>query len=107
MMNPNPWMLVRIAQGDAYGMATEYISLPKHQGVKDAALEFRRYCENPVHPIRAGVYTDDTQMSVAVAEAVVAGGFDKEKFADAFVRCFRRDERAGSPALPPGGRREG
>lgn len=95
MRCPNPNMLLRIAQGDAYCMATEYIKLPRNQGVHDAALAFTRYLEHPTHGLRPGQYTDDTQMSIAVAETLLAGDLSREAFADSFVRCYKRDRRDG------------
>lgn len=96
MNNPNPLMLVRIAQGDAYGLATEYIK-PDQSKVKFAALEFIRYCTHPELPIKAGHYTDDTQMSIAVVEALLIQQRRavKEDFAKSFVRCYQRDPRPG------------
>lgn len=106
MLYPNPDMLLRIAQGDAYCMATEYVKLPRDQAIVDEALDFVHYCKHPTHNLPAGSYTDDTQMSIAVAEVIDAeqccglpdgDGFlmDKMVFAVSFVRCFRRDRRNG------------
>ena len=95
MKHPNPLMLVRLAQGDAYGMATEYIKLPRDQATLDKALQFTSYVRHPTHNLRAGQYTDDTQMSVAVTEVLLEGTYSREAFADAFVRCFKRDRRDG------------
>ena len=99
-------MLLRIAQADAYAAATEYIKLPRDEGVQSAALQFDRYLKHPTHSLRAGQYTDDTQMSVAVAETIIAqtlvhgqkfkcAYLSREAFADSFVRCFKRDRRDG------------
>lgn len=95
MFHPNPNMLVRIAQGDAYGMAVEYLKFPRDQHIHDAAMKLERYVKHPTHSLSAGQYTDDTQMSIAVSEVLLEGEFTRERFADAFVRCFRRDERDG------------
>lgn len=99
MKNPNPMMLVRIAQGDAYGIATEYIKLPKNKATLDAALRFERYCEHPELPIRAGRYTDDTQMSIAVTEVLLSDldprNMSPAVFREAFLRAFKRDPRGG------------
>lgn len=97
MRNPNPNMLLRIAQGDAFCAATEYLKFPRDQAVKDQALRFQRFGQHPKHlDLKPGMYSDDTQMSVAVAEVLISGRpFTREKFADAFVRCFKRDERKG------------
>ncbi len=92
-------VLLRIAQGDAYCMATEYIKLPRDQEVYDQALKFEHYVKHPTHPLRAGSYTDDTQMSIAIAELLIDGGpYTKEAFADRFVQVFRRDPRRGYSA---------
>jgi ADP-ribosylglycohydrolase len=88
-------MLLAIACADAYAMATEYIKLPKDRFVRDEALKFKKYLKHPVHNLRPGQYTDDTQMSIAVAETLIAGDLSKEAFAESFVRCYKRDRRDG------------
>jgi len=89
-------MLLRIAQGDAYGAACEYLDLPGESAVRDTALAFERYGRHPRHGLEAGRYTDDTQMSIAIAEVLLARRpLTRESFADAFVHCFRRDPRKG------------
>lgn len=45
--------------------------------------------------LREARYGAETQLSLAIAEVLEAGVFTKEAFADAFVRCFRRDVRPG------------
>lgn len=95
MRNPNPDMLLRIAQADAFGMAVEYVKLPEHQGLVDQALRMDRYLRHPTHGLAAGTYTDDTQMSIAVAEVLLGGDLSRQAFADAFVRVFWRDPRDG------------
>lgn len=96
MKHPNPLMLLRIAQGDAYCLATEYIEFPRDKATQEEALRFEKYGRHPTHHQTVGCYSDDTQMSCAVAEVLLSGRpFTREKFADAFVRCFKRDERKG------------
>ncbi len=97
MRHPNPEMLVRIAQGDACGIATEFIALPEHQAAKETAMRLDAYCQHPTFAgVRPGQYTDDTQMTIAVAEVLLADGPPtRERFADAFVDCFKRDPRQG------------
>lgn len=94
-MRSNPQMLLRIAQGDAYGLATEYTS---DSFTLAKAIQFRQYVKHPTHSLRAGEYSDDTQMSIAVTEVLLEKdpkSLKAEDFADAFVRCFKRDERDG------------
>jgi len=91
--------LVAIAVGDAYGAATEFVEA--NDPVIEKALAFEDYQQNPRYPdLKPGRYTDDTQMTIAVAETLAAGKrrvgwrFDV-KLADSFVRVFRRDPRNG------------
>lgn len=61
-------------------------------------LKFDRYYKHPTHNLAPGVYSDDTQMSCAVAEVLLSHPTAMERefeFADAFLRCFKRDQRDG------------
>jgi ADP-ribosylglycohydrolase len=86
-------MLVELAVGDAYGAGFE--------GVSDLAYvrennDLSRYVQHPHYRTRPGCYTDDTQMSVAVAEAVVSDEpWTPEMLAQRFVASFKRDPREG------------
>lgn len=97
MIRRNDLMLLRIAQADAYAMATEYIKSPRDDAVLAEALKFERYVQHPTHlKVSPGMYSDDTQMSIGISEALLEGPpYTKEKFAEAFVRCFQRDRRDG------------
>ncbi|MDO8598901.1 MAG: ADP-ribosylglycohydrolase family protein [bacterium] len=93
MLFRNDAMLLRIAQGDAYGAGFEYVT--RENTALWALHRLDQYVEHPTHRCR-GVYTDDTQMSIAVAEVLLGGPpFTREAFADAFVDCFQRDRRDG------------
>ena len=95
MKNPNPLMLLRIAQADAYCMATEYLR-PDHQGLIVEARKFTSYLRHPTHALRPGMYTDDTQMSIAVAEQLLSGERSTAlSFANHFMTAFARDPRDG------------
>lgn len=85
-------MLVELAIGDAYGAGFEYSPRSMIRQRNDLS----GYVQHPRHGIRPGCYTDDTQMSIAVAESMVSGEpWTRELLADRFVRCFMRDEREG------------
>ena len=56
-------MILEIAIGDAFGAAYEYV------GKKIIAIH--GYRSNPKHQNPAGRYTDDTQMSIAIAELLL------------------------------------
>ena len=53
--------------GDAYGAGFEYAD--REVVVRDNDLS--RYVNRPRHRLAPGRYTDDTQMSIAIAEAIV------------------------------------
>jgi len=85
-------MLLEIAIGDAYGAGFEYVSpaiIREHNDLSG-------YIRHPRHGTRPGQYTDDTQMSIAIAEAIVSGEpWTREMLADRFVTAFKRDPREG------------
>ncbi|WP_255512212.1 MULTISPECIES: ADP-ribosylglycohydrolase family protein [Oscillatoriales] len=85
-------MLLELAIADAYGAGFEYADEMINLGYNDLS----RYVQNPSHPLTPGCYTDDTQMSIAIAEAIVAGEpWTPEVLAKWFVTAFKRDPREG------------
>lgn len=85
-------MLLEIAVGDAYGAGFEYVS----PSIVRAHNDLSAYVAHPKHKIGKGRYTDDTQMTLAVVEVLLCGQTaTAQRFADAFVSCFKRDEREG------------
>jgi ADP-ribosylglycohydrolase len=84
-------LLIEIALGDAYGSCFEFSSAEKV-----AALNHANGYPASDNGVPAGCYTDDTQMSLAVLEVVLAGeAGSRAAYAEAFVRCYRRDARPG------------
>ncbi|SHO59174.1 ADP-ribosylglycohydrolase family protein [Vibrio quintilis] len=84
-------MLTEIAVADAYGAGFEFSSRDKINQHND----FSHYLSHELYGISAK-YTDDTQMSVAIAELIVeAPHWTKALIADKFVACFKRDPRLG------------
>ncbi|AFZ21794.1 ADP-ribosylglycohydrolase family protein [Allocoleopsis franciscana] len=85
-------MLLELAIGDAYGAGFEYADSELVQRDNDLS----RYVQHPRHQIKPGCYTDDTQMSLAIAETLVAGEpWTPEVLAHRFVTTFKRDPREG------------
>jgi ADP-ribosylglycohydrolase len=85
-------VLVELAVGDAYGAGFEYVDRATVRAYNDLS----GYRAHPRHRIRPGCYTDDTQMSLAVAEAVVDGlPWTPTTLAAKFVEVFKRDPRDG------------
>jgi len=85
-------LLLELAIGDAYGAGFEFADAETIQKHNDLT----RYVKHPRHRIQPGAYTDDTQMSLAIAEAIVADiPWEPEKLAGKFVEVFKRDPREG------------
>ncbi|HEY1011900.1 MAG TPA: ADP-ribosylglycohydrolase family protein [Herpetosiphonaceae bacterium] len=85
-------MLVELAIGDAYGAGFEYAD----PAIVRAENNLSRYIRHQLHAIPPGAYTDDTQMSLAIAEALVSGEpWTPLNLANRFVEVFRRDPRPG------------
>lgn len=85
-------MLLEIAVADAYGAGFEFRPA---QSVAELN-QLTDYVPHALYPSIYCRYTDDTQMSIAVAECVLAGtAADGAALADAFVSAFRRDARLG------------
>ena len=85
-------MLLELAIGDAYGAGFEYADEMIDQGYND----LRSYVQHPRHHIKPGCYTDDTQMSIAISEAIVSGEpWTPKTLANSFVTAFKRDAREG------------
>jgi ADP-ribosyl-[dinitrogen reductase] hydrolase len=85
-------MLLEAAVGDAYGAGFEYAD----RSVIQAYNDLSGYIKHPRHHIVPGCYTDDTQMSLAIAEAIIAREpWTPLNLASRFVAVFKRDEREG------------
>ena len=86
-------MLVELAIGDAYGAGFEYSEpnfVARHNTLDG-------YVQHPKHTgIGPGDYTDDTQMTIAIAELLLSGeAWSADNLAERFVQVFRRDQRDG------------
>lgn len=85
-------MLLELAIGDAYGAGFEYADelIKSHNNLS-------AYIQHPRHKeILPGQYTDDTQMSIAIAEQILSGDeWTPLNIASRFVECFLRDQRTG------------
>lgn len=83
-------MLLEICIGDAWGACFEYAA-----PTPDRPNDLRAYTPNPQHTIGGGLYTDDGQMSVGLAEAMIEGPLTRGSVAAWWVHCYRRDPRQG------------
>lgn len=86
-------MLLELAVGDAYGAGFEYAA-PEFVKQFNVGVRYQQ------HPkwinLRPGSYTDDTQMSLALAEHLINGRkWDELSLANSFVEAFSRDPREG------------
>ena len=88
-------MLLEIAVADGYGIGYEYVSRDIIQNNNDG----RTYIQHPVHSLKPGQYSDDTQMSIGLTEFMIdnlnGNLFDEEKLASYFFNAFKRDPRKG------------
>jgi ADP-ribosylglycohydrolase len=88
-------MLLELAVGDAYGAGFEYVD----RDVIQANNDLSRFVKHPRHNIVPGRYTDDMQMSLAIAELLISGQpWTALALADKFVEVFKRDRRVGYSA---------
>ena len=85
-------MLLELAVGDAYGAGFEDVD----RDVIRTSNDLSRFVKHPRHRIAPGCYTDDTQMSIAIAEAIISGApWTPQMLASKFVEVFTRDPREG------------
>lgn len=86
-------MLVELAIGDAYGAGFEYSPaefVAEHNTLAGYVQRPGRFGITP------GQYTDDTQMTLAIAELLLADeAWTSENLADRFVAAYHRDPREG------------
>lgn len=84
-------MILEAAIGDAYGAMFEYVDAT----IIEERNNLHGYSSHPRHMIGAGRYTDDTEMSTAVIEAMLEDDFTTERLAHWFVTAFKREQRRG------------
>ncbi len=85
-------MLLELAIGDAYGAGFEGVNAQLIRQYNTLAA----YVRHPRRSTRPGCYTDDTQMSLAIAEAIVNDDpWTPIVLAQRFVNAFKRDPREG------------
>ena len=84
--------MVAMGVGDALGAGFEYVD----PGIVKKYNTLEMYHSHPRWNIPPGHYTDDTQMAIALAEFMLSGQpVTTLNLADAFVRQFKADPRAG------------
>lgn len=86
-------MLLGIAIGDAYGGPFE--NIPR-KWINPRAIGVEKYQVNPYKGNKPGHYTDDTQMSIALAELIFMDEqFSHLNLAQHFKGAYERDKRPG------------
>lgn len=95
--------MLATAIGDALGWPNENKSknISKPQCTSDYFIEWTRRCGRPywhTEKILAGEYSDDTQMTLAVARSIIAGNWE-EIFTQKELTFWLRYERGGGKAL--------
>ena len=85
-------MLLNVSIGDAYGVGFEF----QKMDIVLANNNLTHYYNNRNDDISAGRYSDDTQMSLAIAELMLSGQkWTKKNIARFFLIAFKRDNRQG------------
>ena len=85
-------MLSHIAVADAYGVGFEF----RPPAFVAARNDLSRYYPHARYRSLHARYSDDTQMTLAIAELMVSGEtWTKSRIADHFVEAFHRDPRRG------------
>ena len=91
-MNQKLELVKNVAIGDAYGAGFEFEDF----GIVDRENTLLQYHQHSRHKIAPGCYTDDTQMSLAIAEVLISDDpWTPEVLAQKFVDVFKRDPRVG------------
>ena len=85
-------MLLEAAIGDAYGSGYEFQEVGF---IHENNTSLKYFPHIYWQDLSAGMYTDDTQMGIAVAEALINGASTELEFANSFVNAFKRDPRQG------------
>jgi ADP-ribosylglycohydrolase len=84
-------MLLEVAIGDALGACYEWVE--KEIILGQVELKYKMIAPSVVKP---GCYTDDTQMTIGIAELMLDGAnFTHYNLASKFIECFHRDPRRG------------
>ncbi len=85
-------MIIELAVGDAYGVGFEYVD----ESIVKKFNDLSCYRKHQKYNIGNGRYTDDTQMSLAIAELLVDGiKWTPLNIANKFIEVFKRDPREG------------
>lgn len=85
-------MLLELAIGDAYGAGFEFAK----KEIIDKEHTLTKYCDSRIDKIKAGQYTDDTQMTLAIMEMMITGKeWTFENITESFIKVFQRDKRQG------------
>lgn len=85
-------MILELAIGDAYGAGFEYVD----ETIVKNCNDLKNYRKHQKYDIGNGRYTDDTQMSLAIAELLVEGvEWTPLNIANKFIDAFKRDPREG------------
>lgn len=85
-------MLIEIAVGDAYGAGFEFTS----EEIIEKENTLDKYYGSRIDDLKAGQYTDDTQMTLAIVELMLSDeDWTEENIVKYFLRSFKRDQRKG------------
>ena len=98
--------IVGLAIGDALGMPVEGLkpeTIKKNFGYIKTMRSPNKKCCSPYHNLKRGQYTDDTQLTVAIAKSIIeCGEIDYEDIAEKHIEAFRGERRGWGKATTIG-----
>lgn len=85
-------MLLEIAKGDAYGVGFEFVT----SDIIKEEHRLEKYYGSRIDDLVAGQYSDDTQMTLAIAEMMLSKQeWTRLNITRFFLNAFKRDQRCG------------
>ena len=86
----NENFLVRIGIADAWASANKFLTGTEYWQIVNELLNLERYISNPKHSAKPGCYSDVTEMSVAIANALIENDLPIEPvdYAQSFIDSF-------------------
>ncbi|EHP85301.1 ADP-ribosylglycohydrolase family protein [Methanotorris formicicus] len=97
MLNKFKGCLIGLAIGDAMGMPSEGLTKEQIKSIYGTIDNYKNPENHFKGYLKAGQYTDDTQQTLALAEAITKEGFSKELFIKNLIEWYKNEPRGIGP----------